>query len=626
MADADSPGTVDAWGIQHRWVDADDAPQRVGEDTVARLRAVIGTPPDDLEERAPIVTRPGRDPGLRAARVVCEDGTERAVDGPLPDDFPLGYHRLRTPEGHERLLVVSPGRCWLPEDRAWGWAVQLYGARSRSSWGIGDLADLRALRSWTEQEGGGFLLVNPLHAVAPTLPVESSPYLPATRRFRNPVYLRVEEVPGFSASDVDPDAVRRAADAPLVDRDAVWSVKLAALERAHRRHLSDGPDPAYDRWRAEHGAALEEFATWSVLTEVHGPDWRTWPEGLRSPQGAEVARFRSEHAERVDLHAWLQWQVDVQLRSATGDLTVIQDLPIGVSGGGADAWAWQDLLAQGVTVGAPPDALNSLGQDWGSPPLVPWRLRLADYEPFIQSVRSTIAGAGGLRIDHVMGLFRLWWIPEGAGATDGAYVRYPSDDLLDIVALESHRARAVVVGEDLGTVEPGVPDALGSRAILSYKVLWFEEDDPADWPVEALATVTTHDLPTVAGLWTGSDATDQLATTGMSEEDVRRGRRDLLEKLWRDGLAGDATPAEAVEAAYRQLSRAPSRLLSLSLEDAALEERRPNVPGTVERDNWSIPLPVLVDELADSPSVQRLVRLATEATYPSDSDTDGGVK
>ncbi|MDZ5663514.1 4-alpha-glucanotransferase [Nocardioides sp. S-58] len=611
--DSDLRSTTDAWGVQHRWIDADDVPHRVSEDTVRRLRDVIGVPPDDLEQRAPLVTRPGRDLGLGAAVVTCEDGTRWELDGPLPDDMPLGYHRVRAGDGPERLLVVSPGRCWLPDERTWGWAVQLYGAGSAASWGIGDLGDLRTLREWTEREGGGFLLVNPLHAVAPTLPLEASPYLPATRRFRNPVYLRVAEVPGHSAADVDADAVRRTAQSHLVDRDATWELKRAALHRAHQRSGGAEGDPDFSTWRAERGPALEEFATWSALAEEHGPDWHTWPVGLRRPDGEDVADFRRTHEEQVGFHAWLQWQLDVQLRAATGDLTVIQDLPIGVSGGGADAWAWQEGLAQGITVGAPPDALNTLGQDWGSPPMLPWRLRLADYAPFIQSVRSTISGAGGLRIDHVMGLFRLWWIPEGAGATEGAYVRYPSDDLLDIVALESHRARAVVVGEDLGTVEPHVPEALSSRGVLSYKVLWFEEDDPEKWPVEALATVTTHDLPTVAGLWTGTDAEDQMAATGMPEEDVRSGREDLLERLSRSGLSSQATPAEAVDAAYRELSRAPSLLLSLSLEDAVLEERRPNVPGTVERANWRLRLPVAVDELGDVPSVQRLVRVVTEA-------------
>ncbi|WP_210437573.1 4-alpha-glucanotransferase [Nocardioides xinjiangensis] len=605
--------STDAWGIQHRWLDADDVPQEVSDATVARLREVIGEAPDDLEQRAPLVTRPGRDLGPVAGRVLCEDGTERRIEGRVPDDMPLGYHRLHGPDGTDRLLVVSPGRCWLPSRRSWGWAVQLYGARSAASWGIGDLGDLRTLREWTERAGGGFLLVNPLHAVAPTVPLEPSPYLPATRRFRNPVYLRVQDVPGWSADDADPDAVRRLGDSPLVDRDAAWQLKRTVLQAAYDRFRSAGGDPHFDDWREQRGPGLQEFATWCALAEEHGPDWHQWPPVLQRPDTEDVASFGRTHATEVGFHAWLQWQLDVQLRSATGGLTVLQDLPIGVSGGGADAWAWQEGVAQGVTVGAPPDALNTLGQDWGSPPMVPWRLRLAEYEPFIESVRGTIAGAGGLRIDHVMGLFRLWWIPEGADATEGAYVRYPSDDLLDIVALESHRAEAVVVGEDLGTVEPGVPEALSSRALLSYKVLWFEEDDPSEWPAEALATVTTHDLPTVAGLWTGSDAEDQLATTGMPEEDVRQGRADLVAKLTRSGLPTDATPEQAVDAAYRELSRAPSLLLSLSLEDAVLEEHRPNVPGTVERDNWRLPLPVPVDALDDVPSARRLVRTVTEA-------------
>ncbi|MFC5728653.1 MULTISPECIES: 4-alpha-glucanotransferase [Nocardioides] len=604
---------ADAWGIQRDWVDADDRPQRVGEDTVARLREIIGRPPDHLEVRAPIVARPGDDLGLGRVRVVCEDGTQREVDGHLSVDFPLGYHRIGD-GGSGRRLIVSPGRCWLPDRRLWGWAVQLYGARSSASWGIGDLADLRSLRTWTEQEGGGFLLVNPLHAVAPTVPQEASPYLPATRRFRNPIYLRVEEVPGFAADDVDAVEVRRLADAALVDRDPIWRVKRRALRAAFRRsELETGGSRDFREWRATQGEELQEFAVWCVLAELHGPDWHGWPRELQRPATSAVREVAEAQAAEVAFHAWLQWQVDVQLRDATGDLTVIQDLPIGVSGGGADSWAWQDVLAQGVSVGAPPDALNSLGQDWGAPPLVPWRLRAAEYEPFIQSVRRTIAGAGGLRIDHVMGLFRLWWIPDGATATEGAYVRYPSGDLLDIVALESHRAGAVVVGEDLGTVEPGVPEALAERGVLSYKVLWFEEDDPADWPVAALATVTTHDLPTVAGLWTGSDAEDQLASTDMSKDDVAGDRRELLEKLVRDGLPPDATATEAVEAAYRQLVRAPSLLISFSLEDAVHEERRVNVPGTVDRENWRIPLAVPVDLLDAAPDVQRLVRLASRS-------------
>src|SRR5919205_1401936 len=232
--------------------------------------------------------------------------------------------------------------------------------------------------------------------------------------------------------------------------------------------------------------------------------------------------------------------MDLQSTAATGDRTVIQALPIGVAGGGADAWSGQDVLARGVSVGAPPDEFNAHGQDWGSPPLVPWRLRDADYEPFTQSIRATMAGAGGLRIDHVMGLFRLWWVPAGGSAADGAYVRYPAEDLLDIVALESHRAQALVVGEDLGTVEDGVREAMAEHGILSYRLLWFEEDDPAQWPAAAMAAVTTHDLPTVAGLWTGADVEEQRAHGTGTDEELEQGRTSLLEHL--PGLKSNAKP------------------------------------------------------------------------------------
>ena len=254
------------------------------------------------------------------------------------------------------------------------------------------------------------------------------------------------------------------------------------------------------------------------------------------------------------------------------------------------------------------DALNSVGQDWGSPPLVPWRLRALDYRPFIESVRATIAGAGGLRIDHVMGLFRLWWIPEGVSSREGCYVRYPADDLLNIVCLESHRAQAVVVGEDLGTVEEGVAEALAARGILSYRVLWFEDDDPARWPPGSLAAVTTHDLATVAGLWTGSDVVDQVETSDMDPADVEAGRIELLRRLQRDGLADTAPTAEAVAAAYAQLGRSPSLLLALALEDGVAQERRPNVPGTTERDNWRVPLSVPLEDLLTDPRPQALLR------------------
>jgi 4-alpha-glucanotransferase len=595
--------TTDEWGIDASWLDALDQEHQVAQGTIDRLRDVIGKPPEDLEERAPIVARPGDALEVDEADVVCEDGEVRHVDGELPADFPLGYHWLQTPEGRRRRLIVSPGRCWLPDERAWGWAVQLYATRSRQSWGIGDLADLRAVRRMAADQGAGFLLINPLHAVAPTAGQEASPYLPATRRFRNPIYLRVSEVPGADGVDLEDDAGRALSDGPLIDRDAIWARKREVLMRIFFAH---GGGEAFARWREEQGQTLQDWATWAAIAEEHGGDWHAWPEELRRPQGSELARYVEQHGAVVAFHAWLQWALDLQFTAATGDMTVIQDLPIGVAGGGADAWAWQEVLAEGVSVGAPPDAFNSQGQDWGSPPLTPWRLRDADYEPFIQSIRATIAGAGGLRIDHVMGLFRLWWVPAGGSAADGAYVRYPAEDLLDIVALESSRAQALVVGEDLGTVESGVREAMAEHGILSYRLLWFEEDAPAEWPAEAMAAITTHDLPTVAGLWTGKDVDEQRECGMGTDEELERGRTSLLGRLPK--LPDGAPVDEAVEQAHRRLAEAPSRLLSATLDDAVGESRRPNMPGTTGRPNWSLPLPVPVEDLPAHPLLQTVAR------------------
>src|SRR3954470_1277376 len=599
--------TTDEWGIDATWLDALDEEHQVPDSTIERLREVIGTPPADLEDRAPIVARPGDVLEVDAAQVVCEDGEVRHIDGELPDDFPLGYHWLQSPSGHRRRLIVSPGRCWLPDNRSWGWAGQLYATRSRGSWGIGDLADLREVRRMAADQGAGFVLINPLHAVAPIPQQEASPYLPATRRFRNPLYLRVSEVPGADGVDLEEDAGRALSDGELIDRDAIWARKREVLMRIFLAH---GGGEAFARWRAEQGTSLQEWATWAAVADQHGADWHVWPQELRRPDTAEVAAFAEQNGASVAFHAWLQWALELQFTAATDGMTVIQDLPIGVAGGGADAWVWQEVLAQGVSVGAPPDAFNSQGQDWGSPPLVPWRLRDADYEPFIQSIRATMAGAGGLRIDHVMGLFRLWWVPAEGGPKEGAYVRYPAEDLLDIVALESHRAQAVVVGEDLGTVEDGVREAMAEHGVLSYRLLWFEDDDPAEWPAEAMAAVTTHDLPTVAGLWTGEDVEEQREHGTGTDAELERGRTSLMGHLpkLRDGPPVD----EAVERAHELLARAPSALLSATLDDALGELRRPNMPGTTDRPNWSLPLPVLVEDLAGHPLLQTVARTLAE--------------
>jgi len=637
--------SADAWGIDLHWMDAHEVEQSVAEPTVEALRSAIGQPPADLEQTAPLVVRPGAVleglPGVSGPLdLICEDGSSRRIERAVPADFPLGYHRVRASDdgggGGERMLIVSPGRCWLPEGwRAWGWTVQLYAARSQSSWGIGDLGDLQALREWAQEVGAGFLLVNPLHAVAPTYPQEPSPYLPASRRFRNPLYLRVGAVAGAERIDLSAakEAGRALSELPLIDRDAVWRIKREALQQIfdaadeEDQGTDDGDagdrDAAFAQWRAAAGQPLEEFATWCALAEDFGLDFHDWPADLHRPDGAAVARFRADHEPRIAFHAWLQWALEQQLITATAGMTVLQDLPIGVGGGGADAWAWQDQLAGGVRIGAPPDLFNARGQNWGSPPLIPWRMRAAEYAAFIAAIRATMAATGGLRIDHVMGLFRLWWLPTDGSPVDGAYVRYPSADLLNIVALESHRAQAIVVGEDLGTVEPGVREAMAEHAILSYKLLLFETDAPERWPAQSMAAVTTHDLPTVAGLWSGADLAEQLSLGSGPEQSLIDGADELRARVAPSELDANASPQAAVEAAYQLLARSDATLLSATLEDAVADQRRPNMPGVSARPNWALPMPVRVEDLAAHPIATAIARTLNAAVNPPHNPTQG---
>ncbi|MBA2414397.1 MAG: 4-alpha-glucanotransferase [Geodermatophilaceae bacterium] len=601
---------TDAWGVDGSYVDSDDRLQRIPDNVVRRLRELVGRPPEDLDARAPLVLRVGEQNRVGRCDVVLEDGTSLPVDATLPASLPAGYHELHPADGPPRPLILSPGRCHLPDGlRVWGWAVQLYAARSRGSWGFGDLADLGLLRDWARRLGAGLLMVNPLHAAAPTLPQEPSPYSPTSRRFANPLYLRPDLLPGFER--VDPALAAAAValnDRREIDRDEVWRLKRPALRAIF--DVDAGGDE-FARWRREQGSVLREFATWCALADVHGAQWRHWPAQLRHPHAPAVHRFAGLADPEVTFHAWLQWTLAGQLRDATAGLTVIQDLPIGFDPDGADAWSWQDLLAEGVTVGAPPDALNGNGQDWGLPPFVPWKLREAGYRPIIESIRASIAGAGGLRIDHVMGLFRLWWIPGGHGPTEGGYVRYPAGDLLDIVALESQRAGALVVGEDLGVVEAGVRDELARRRMLAYRLLWFAEEEPAKWPELSMGAVTTHDLPTVSGLWSGSDREEQRrygVDPGDQAVEAMRSKVGVL--------PNEASPAEATATAYRRLAEAPSALLVATLEDALGEESRPNLPGVATRPNWSLALPLPIDDLHEHPGPTQLARILSADRPP----------
>lgn len=608
------------WGVQQRWQDAQGAWHDVSPETVASVLDGMGTDGEGSPPAGPTVfVRHGRDTPLDGpADLVTEGGETIRLEGSLPGHLPFGYHTLvRLDDGRRTEVVVSPGKCPLPAHTpSWGWAVQLYAARSRESWGMGDLGDLRRLGRWTAQElGGGLILVNPLHASAPTLPQSDSPYFPSSRRFRNPLYLRVEDVAG-AASVAGFEAVANAGRAlneePHIDRDSVFRLKMQALEQIWEGFAGD---PAFDAWRESQGEALCDYAAFCVLAEEHGADWRRWPAGAQHPAGPEVAEVQRTQYGRWRFHQWLQWLVDRQLQAASGDIDVMHDLAVGVDPAGADGWLWQDVLALDMAVGAPPDEFSTQGQSWGLPPFDPWRLRSAGYHPFIQTIRATLSHAGGLRLDHVMGLFRLWWVPRNADSPkDGAYVRYRHEDLLDIVALECHRAGAYAVGEDLGTVEDHVREELANRGVLSYRLVWFEDKPPAQYPAQALAAVTTHDLPTIAGLWTGSDLEDQQRIGMEPNED---GTRDLRERLKRVAGVDDGAPVDdVVTATYEALSHAPCMLLTAGLDDALGVQQRPNMPGTLDQwPNWRIALPLLLEEIETAPG-PRAVAAALDRRRP----------
>ncbi|OBJ24916.1 4-alpha-glucanotransferase [Mycobacterium colombiense] len=579
----------------------------------------------------------------------------------LPAHLPLGYHRVHLRSGDTETstaLIVTPDWLGLPERlgarRAWGLAVQLYSVRSRQSWGIGDLTDLTDLAVWSASlHGADYLLVNPLHAAAPTKPMEPSPYLPTSRRFVNPIYLHVEAIPEFAdltkrsrVRRLRSEVQQRAARADAIDRDSSWAAKRAALKLLHEEPRSAGRALSYTAFRDREGRALDDFATWCALAEKYGADWHSWPEALQHPDASGVADFVEKYSDTVDFHRWLQWQLDEQLAAAQSQairagmsLGVMHDLAVGVHPNGADAWALQDVMALGVTAGAPPDEFNQLGQDWSQPPWRPDRLEEHEYRPFRALIRAVLRHAGGVRIDHIIGLFRLWWIPRGTSPTEGTYVRYDHEAMIGIVALEAHRAGAVVVGEDLGTVEPWVRDYLLLRGLLGTSILWFELDRdgsggplPAErWREYCLSSVTTHDLPPTAGYLAGDHVRlrDSLGLlTRPVEEELESDRTELaawMAELCRVGLLedGEEDPEQVVVALYRYLGRTPSRLLGVALTDAVGDRRTQNQPGTTdEYPNWRVPLTgpdgsaVMLEDVFTDPRAATLAEAVRAAIAP----------
>ena len=572
------------------------------------------------------------DGGRRDVRAVDNWVDPREVDGvlrgratvELPGDLPPGWHLLHAEvEGGDRAtstLIVSPPRLPLPavleHARVWGVMTQLYQVRSAGSWGVGDLADLATLAGWSAGQGADFVLVNPLHAAEPVAPIEPSPYLPTTRRFANPAYLRVEDTDEYAAA---PAEVRAQVDTigvaarllngeDFLDRDTAWETKRSALQL-----LFDATSrpPEFEAWRAAQGDGLERFATWCALADEHGTAGADWPADLDAAEPGPVAAYADANADRLTFHCWLQWRMARQLAAAQRTaveagmaLGVVHDLAVGVHPEGADAWGLRDALAAGVSVGAPPDQFNQVGQNWSQPPWHPERLAELGYAPFRDMVRALLEDAGGLRIDHVIGLFRLWWIPDGMGAVEGAYVRYDHEALIGILVLEATRAGAVVIGEDLGVVEPAARDYLRERGLLGTSILWFEwgEDGrllaPEHYRQLCLATVTTHDLPPTAGYLDLAhvDLRESLGLLTLSVEEERATELTAIDKVRRalverGLLAPDAAVEEQVVALHRYLRLTPSRMLGVALADLVGDRRIINQPGTSdEYPNWRLPL------------------------------------
>lgn len=548
----------------------------------------------------------------------------------VPADLPIGYHRLELLSDDrqaEATLIVAPRFLGLPEKlgtrRLWGYAAQLYSVRSRGSWGLGDLTDLSDLSVWSAtQQYAHYVLINPLHAAQPAPPMDISPYLPSSRLFLNPMYIRPEEVLEYAqlgdeeraeVARLRAELLEQLAGEDLVQRDLSWRYKRQALEVVYRAGLRSARQMAFEDFKRRQGRRLLDFATWCVLCEHHGNDWRHWQADLQRPTSPQVAKLREEHRAEITFHEWLQWVTWDQLSDAQQaaqdagmPVGVITDLAVGVSAASADTWMMSDVYAHGIVVGAPPDGYNQLGQDWGQPPWRPDRLADTAYAPFRSMVQTALGHAGGVRIDHILGMFRLWWIPEGSSPREGTYVRYDHEALIAIIMLEAKRADAFVIGEDLGTVEPWVRGYLAERGILGTSVLWFEYGDhgqpvpPEHWREYAMASVVTHDLPPTAGYLAKEHVRLRhelgLLTESLAEEEAAADREQQvwMRRLDERGLLRDDSDdvvENEVLGLYRYLTATRSRVLNVALVDAVGDRRIQNQPGTwKEYPNWQIPL------------------------------------
>jgi 4-alpha-glucanotransferase len=564
-------------------------------------------------------------------------------------ELPIGYHTLAQGDSTQSLIVVPP-HCAPPVRRAMGIIANLYAVRSERDWGLGDITDLAAIAEWSGEKGASFVGVNPLHSLR-NRGHDISPYSPVSRLYRNPIYIDVMAVPELrdnrDARALLDDPATQEKLAALrasthVDYDAVWTLKRRMLEILHRtfivrhREARSGRGRDYRKYIEDEGATLSNFATFCALEDHFANDarssgWPQWPEEFRHPASPDVVAFRSANEDAVDFHRWLQFELDRQLASVAAvareskhGIGIYQDLAIGAAPDSADMWAFGDLFLRGVSVGAPPDGYAPQGQNWNLPPIDPRQLVEDRYAFWIALIRASLRHTGALRIDHVLGLFRQFWIPAGMPGRMGAYVRFPTEDMMGILALESVRHHAVIVGEDLGTVPPEVPGTLERWGILSSRVMYFEREDdgrfrPASsYPRLSLTTADTHDMATITGFWTGRDIelqrmvglidSDERASAALAHREQER--RFLVERLVAEGAlkSGDAAApsnAELRGAVHRFLCSTPAALVGVYLEDLVGEREPVNLPG-VSHDvyrSWTRRLSHTLESLETDPDV-----------------------
>jgi 4-alpha-glucanotransferase len=682
MSDAAVRDLANKAGIAAEWEDYTDKRRRVPVAVLRRILAAIGLPCDNADDlrhsrevvrttagksTSPLVTATVGEPiaiadlhqDLAATlRLTYEDGITADVRAHqscggkwlLPPIATPGYHRVDIGR-HSIELAVAPGQCisvndLAPGARVWGLAAQLYGLRHAGDGGIGDTAALTALAQSAARHGTDAVAISPAHAGFAADPGRYRPYSPSSRLFLNPLHADPRELFGeaavgraIEALGLAPEFARLEAE-PLIDWPAAARAKFALLRRLFDDFIStengEGSDPLardFAAFRAAGGELLQLHARFEALhadrlaADPSAWSWRAWPAPLRDPSSAAVEQFAAQRAREVLFHCFLQWLADRSFaaaqkaaRAAGMRVGLIADLAVGIDGSGSHAWSRQSDILVGIEVGAPPDLFNAHGQNWGLTAFSPRSLAAGGFAPFVATLRAGMRNAGGLRIDHAMSLTRLWLIPEGAKPDEGAYLAYPLDDLLRLTALESWRQRALVIGEDLGTVPTGFRERLAQAGIDGMRVLWFEQEDgrfrpPDRWDRSAVAMTTTHDLPTIAGWWRGADIETRaaLGILGEPAERARRSRGKARTALWRAfraaGVASGRqptpqTPERAIDGALGFIARTPAPLALVPLEDALAVPDQPNMPGTIdEHPNWRRRTPRPAHILLEEPDV-----------------------